>query len=67
VNPTWIAIIHFVLGDKDEGFEWLERAYRSYDRYILLIGITKELEPFRSDPRYLAMLKNIGLAERSGA
>ena len=67
VNPTWIAIIHFLLGDKDEGFEWLERAYQSYDRYILLIAITKELEPFRSDPRYLAMLKKIGLAGRSRA
>ncbi|HEY6282646.1 MAG TPA: adenylate/guanylate cyclase domain-containing protein [Nitrososphaerales archaeon] len=64
VGPSFIAFVHFILGDRDEGFEWLERAYQSHDRYILLIGIEKWMEPFRSDPRYMEMLKKIGLAGR---
>jgi adenylate cyclase len=64
VSPSFIAFIHFLLGDGDEGFEWLEKAYQSYDRFILLIGIERWMEPFRSDPRYLAMLKKIGLEGR---
>ena len=64
VGPSFIGFVHFILGDRDEGFEWLERAYQSYDRYILLIGIEKWMEPFRSDPRYAEMLKKIGLAGR---
>lgn len=64
VSPSFIAFIHFLLGDADVGFEWLERAYQSYDRFVLLIGIESWMEPFRSDPRYLAMLKKIGLAGR---
>jgi adenylate cyclase len=63
-SPAYIAFIHFILGDRDEGFEWLEKAYQGYDRYIFLIGIERWMEPFRSDPRYLAMLKKIGLAGR---
>ncbi len=64
LNPSFIAFIHFLLGEGDEGFEWLEKAYQSYDRYILLIGIERWMEPFRSDPRYLGMLKKMGLAGR---
>jgi adenylate cyclase len=64
VSPSFIGFIHFILGDRDEGFEWLERAYQNYDRFIFLVGIERWMEPFRSDPRYLAMLKKIGLAGR---
>jgi TolB-like protein/Tfp pilus assembly protein PilF len=61
-SPSFIGFVHFILGDRDEGFEWLERAYLGYDRFLLLMGIETWMEPFRSDPRYMAMLKKIGLA-----
>jgi len=64
LSPSFIGFIHFILGDRDEGFEWLERAYQGYDRYLLLMGIERWMEPYRSEPRYLAMLKKIGLAGR---
>jgi hypothetical protein len=50
------------LGDNDRGFELVEEAYRRRDRYILMMGIEKELNGVRSDPRYIAMLQKVGLA-----
>src|SRR5712691_9026550 len=31
VNPSGIAVILFVLGEVDRGFEWLEKAYEGHD------------------------------------
>jgi len=46
---------------KDEGFEWTERAFTQKDHNLELM---KNLEPFdeiRSDPRYIALIRKIGL------
>ena len=55
---------YFRLGDNETGFEFLGRAYKAHDRYIMFMGVDYDLEGVRSDPRYLAMLEKIGLAGR---
>lgn len=61
VNPIFFAEIHASLGEKDLAFEWLERAV--IDRTAWLMGPTlwPELDPLRSDARYAALVKQIGL------
>jgi adenylate cyclase len=61
-SPFLLGEIRFQLGDNDRGFELVEEAYRRRDRYILMMGIEKELNGVRSDPRYIAMLQKVGLA-----
>ncbi len=63
VNPLFLAEVHVSLGEKDRAFEWLERA--ASDRTVLLGGLKfwPELDPLRSDPRFAALTKRIGLAE----
>ena len=55
-----IAEAYFCLGENDKGFEWLER---SYSRREPLGGIklTPQLNGVRTDPRYLDLLKRLGL------
>ena len=62
IGPFLIASIYFILKDNDVGFEWLERAYTSFDRRIYAMAAESELDGVRSDPRYLSMLDRIGLA-----
>ncbi len=50
------------MGDGDQGFEWLERAYDDYDRTLNLMTVEYELKGVRSDPRYLSLLGRMGLA-----
>jgi lipopolysaccharide biosynthesis regulator YciM len=57
-----LGVVRFLLGDNDRGFELLEEAYRRHERYVLMMGIQKELDGVRSDPRYLEMLRKVGLA-----
>ncbi|MDG6898887.1 MAG: hypothetical protein JRN24_04010, partial [Nitrososphaerota archaeon] len=62
VSPFFLAAYRFALGDKDRGFELLEEAHKRHDRFLLLMGIEKDLDGVRSDPRYAALLQKSGLA-----
>lgn len=62
-----IALIYFGLGQLDEGFQWLDRAYELRDS-----GMSQLLvEPYffnevRSDPRFIAMLKKMNFPNVEG-
>lgn len=64
VSPDWLANIHLGLGENDEAMQLLERAYDERD-YGSLSGINVEpmYDALRSDPRFIALLKKIGLDE----
>ena len=51
------------MGDVDKGFEWLERAYQKRDSGLLEIQMDWTLDGVRNDPRYLDLLKRLGLEE----
>ncbi len=62
-SMTDIADFHFFLGDVDKGFEWLEQAY-SKKEWFLLVSIQwdLDLDGVRTDPRYLDLLRRLGLS-----
>jgi len=61
VPPTPVAALHFVLGNTDEGFQWLEKAYEEYDTWTRLLKTDRVFDPVREDPRFLDILKKLGL------
>jgi len=60
VDPTSIALDYAALGDKDQTFLWLEKAYSERARGLEAIEVVFE-NPVRSDPRYLNLTKRMGL------
>jgi TolB-like protein len=60
-TATVIAEVYFFLGDVDKGFEWLERAYSGKESGLLGIQWDWNLDGVRTDPRYLDLLKRLGL------
>jgi hypothetical protein len=60
-----IADFHFFLGDVDKGFEWLERAYSKREWRLLRIQFDWFLDGVRTDPRYLDLLKRLGLDQNA--
>ena len=63
VDPGSIAYEYAALGDKDQVFYWLEKGYSEKAESLQLIKIVKVMDPFRSDPRYLDLLKRMGLPQ----
>jgi TolB-like protein/Tfp pilus assembly protein PilF len=63
VSPYEIAINYARMGDRDQAFEWLEKAYAERSGRMEYLKIEDSLEPFHSDPRYVDLLKRMGLPQ----
>jgi serine/threonine-protein kinase len=64
VSPYSFAVICAGLGERDQAFAWLERALneRSYFMAVYL-PTDARLDNLRSDPRFSALLRRVGLSE----
>jgi adenylate cyclase len=56
-----IAHVHVVFGERDDAIRELERACEERSSSLHFVGIAPEFAPMRSDPRFIAILKRIGL------
>ena len=57
-----IAAVFSALGEKEQVFAWLEKAFRERDPNLLFyLKIGPTFDPVRSDPRYAELLQKIGL------
>ncbi len=61
VSPLDIASIHTRLGEQDQAFEWLEKAYEQRFSLMPWLKLDPSLDSLRSDPRFNALLRKIGL------
>jgi hypothetical protein len=58
-----IAEIHAWRGERDQAFEWLERARRQHDGGLAYLKVDRTLASLRDDPRYHALLRELKLPE----
>ena len=61
VSPLYPAIIHTGLGDKDLAFSELEGAVEERATDLLGIKVVALYDPLRSDQRFAALLRKVGL------
>ena len=61
IDPFKIATIYISLKNKDKTFKWLEKSCNEFSPRISYIKCFPDFEPIRSDPRYLEILKKLGL------
>ena len=58
-----IAQTHAYLGNIDESFEWLERAFDRRDQSLSSIVLDPLIDNIRSDPRYDAFIERLGITD----
>jgi TolB-like protein len=63
ISPFDLAILYFSLGDEEQGFNNLEKAFRIHDLNLTEIRMWPELDKFTSNPRYIDLIKKMGLQE----
>jgi Tfp pilus assembly protein PilF len=63
VDPADIGFNYAELGEKDQAFSWLEKAYAEKSDLIEYIKAERRGASLRSDPRYAALLKKMGLPQ----
>ena len=63
VSPVSISYVHTALGDRTAAFADLEHAVAARDPNVLGLKCNPLFDSLRSDPRYLVLLRRMGLAE----
>jgi len=61
--PSEIARVYAFRGEKDQAFEWLDRAYNYRDEDLYMIKSDPLLKNIEDDPRYKAFLRKMNLPE----
>lgn len=61
VSPVHVATVYAGLNERDQLYEWLERAYAVRARSLAWIQVTHEFVPFRGDKRFRDLVERIGI------
>jgi Flp pilus assembly protein TadD len=61
VPPSYLAIVYLALGNQDKAFQYLTKSYQDRSEQVLYLGVEPIVDPLRSDPRFDALLKQVGL------
>jgi TolB-like protein/DNA-binding winged helix-turn-helix (wHTH) protein/Tfp pilus assembly protein PilF len=64
VSPYAVALVDAGLGDRDQALAWLDKAYEERSDYMPYLGLEPMLDPLRSDPRFGALVRRVGLPLR---
>jgi tetratricopeptide (TPR) repeat protein len=61
VTPAALVNVYVGLGDKEQTFVWLEKAYAERSNYIAYLKVFPILDPIRSDRRFADLVGRVGL------
>ena len=59
IGSYMIATVYAALGEKDQAFTWLEKAYEDRTEYLPGLKVAPEMDPLRSDPRFKDLLRRM--------
>jgi len=62
-NPTSAAENYAQLGDKDQAFAWLEKAYKEHVGPMVTLKVDPAWDPLRSDPRFQDLLRRMNFPD----
>ena len=54
-------MLHAALGEKDEAFAALNKAYENREFILVSLKVDTRLDTLRDDPRFQALLRRVGL------
>jgi len=60
ISPVLIAAVCAGLGEKEEAFAWLEKAYEEHSEGLFWFKVEPSMNNLRSDPRYDELLQRMG-------
>lgn len=61
VSPFELASVHFALGQRDIGFEWLKKAFQDRCFELISINVDPRFDSIKSDARFAPLHRQLGL------
>jgi TolB-like protein/DNA-binding winged helix-turn-helix (wHTH) protein/Tfp pilus assembly protein PilF len=59
VSPFYMAIVYLGLGQNELAMNWLHKAYADRSNGLVFLKVEPELDPLRSDPRFIALIQKL--------
>jgi hypothetical protein len=59
-----VATAHAVLNDREQAIEWLRRGLKAHSICMPDLKVDPRFDSLRSDPRFVALLHDIGFNDR---
>ncbi len=60
IAPWMIAAVHAYLDERDKAFEWIEKAFKERDHWLVYLKVSPVVDILHSDPRFPELLKRMG-------
>ena len=61
VDPSVVLWAYAGMGNKDQAFAWMERAYEQHSNSLTSLKVEPGYDSLRSDPRFQSFLHRVGL------
>ena len=61
VTPAALVNVYLGLGDKEQTFVWLEKAYEERSNYVAYLKVFPMLDSIRDDPKFAGLVNKVGL------
>lgn len=61
ISPYLFAVVYAGLGDKEQAFAWLDKAYQDRSFFLIWLKVEPLYDPLRADPRFQDLLRRVGL------
>jgi hypothetical protein len=63
MDPAAILFAYIGMGDREQSFAWLEKAYLQHSSVLTTLKVEPIYDPLRGDPRFQELLRRVRLAE----
>jgi adenylate cyclase len=60
-DPMMVAAAYSFARDTDKALKWLEKAFKARRPNMIFLGVDPTFDSLRSDPRFVSLLKRIGV------
>jgi adenylate cyclase len=61
VTSYGVALVHMGLGEKEQTFVWLNKAYDERSHWLVWLNLDPRWDPIRSDKRFTELVSKVGL------
>ena len=65
VSPYYLALVYIGLGEKEMALSLLEKAFTDRSNGLIFMAVEPELDPIRSEPRFVALEQKLKLPTTS--
>ncbi|HXM42781.1 MAG TPA: winged helix-turn-helix domain-containing protein [Bryobacteraceae bacterium] len=59
VAPFDIAVVYVALGERDQAFDWLEKAYQDQSEMMLFLEMYEPVDDLHDDPRFQDLVRRV--------